>query len=63
MRLIAKAGFYYRTCADLKELLFGKSLECVGDASRGGVGPSAVTIELLVVYQYKGYLQSQAKEY
>jgi hypothetical protein len=52
MGLIGKAGFYHRTCTDVQELLFGKSLESIGYAGWSGVRASAVVVELLLMDQY-----------
>jgi hypothetical protein len=50
--LVSKAGFYHCACADIKELLFGKSLKSIGYTGWGGIRPSAVVVELLAVDQY-----------
>jgi hypothetical protein len=52
MGLISKASFHHSTCADVEELLFGKSLESIGYASWSGIRASAVVVELLLTDQY-----------
>lgn len=56
MRLVGKTSFYHCAGADLKEFLFGKSLEAVRDTAWGCVWTCSIVVEFLLLGKQEIYL-------